>query len=93
VTVSRADARARGIVTSNMMRVFNTRGEVRVPAAVTDRIMPGVELLPSGAWYDFDEDGIDRAGSANVLTQDDHSPGGAFPFNTVLVQVEKVQRE
>jgi anaerobic dimethyl sulfoxide reductase subunit A len=52
--------------------------------------MPSVALLPEGAWYDPDEKGIDRAGSANVLTRDEPSPGGSFAYNTVLVQIEKV---
>jgi anaerobic dimethyl sulfoxide reductase subunit A len=73
-----------------MVRVFNDRGETITPAQVTKRIMPSVALLPEGAWYDPDEKGIDRAGSANVLTRDEPSPGGSFAYNTVLVQIEKV---
>jgi len=73
-----------------MVRVFNDRGEVRVPARVTNRIMPGVAMLPSGAWYDPDEKGIDRGGCANVLTKDEPSPAGSFAYNTALAQIEKV---
>jgi anaerobic dimethyl sulfoxide reductase subunit A len=73
-----------------MVRVFNDRGEVRIPARVTERIMPGVVALPQGGWYSPDENGIDHGGSANVLTNHVVSPGGAFASNTALVEVEKV---
>lgn len=89
VTMNTSDARARGIEDSAMVRVFNERGETIVPARVTERIMPGVAILPAGAWYNPDENGIDRAGCANVLTKDQPSPAGAFAYNTVLVQIEK----
>jgi anaerobic dimethyl sulfoxide reductase subunit A len=73
-----------------MVRVFNDRGEVRIPAKVTERIMPGVVALPQGGWYTPDENGIDHGGSANVLTSNVISPGGSFVSNTALVQIEKV---
>ena len=53
-------------------------------------VHPGVVGIPQGAWFDPDEKGIDQAGSANVLTKDEHSPGGALASDTCFVQVEKV---
>ena len=50
--------------------------------------MPGVVNIYQGAWYTPDENGVDHGGNANMLTKDDHSPGGAYSFNTALVQVE-----
>jgi anaerobic dimethyl sulfoxide reductase subunit A len=90
ITMSVKDAHGRGIRDCEMVRVFNERGETIVPAKVTERIMPGAAILPAGAWYDPDEHGVDRAGCANVLTNDEPSPGGAFAYNTALVQIEKV---
>jgi anaerobic dimethyl sulfoxide reductase subunit A len=90
VTLSAADAQKRGINDGDEVRVFNDRGETIIPAKVTQRLMPGIAILPEGAWYDPDEKGIDRGGCANVLTNDEISPGGAFAYNTALVQIEKV---
>jgi len=90
VIVNDIDASTRGISNGDMVRVFNDRGETMTPARVTKRIMPGVALLPEGAWYEPDEKGVDKAGSANVLTRDEPSPGGSFAYNTGLVQIEKV---
>ncbi|MBI4294789.1 MAG: molybdopterin-dependent oxidoreductase [Chloroflexi bacterium] len=90
VWINSADAQARGIKDGDQVRVFNDRGEMVIPARVSERIMPGVVDVPQGAWYAPDEKGIDRGGCANVLTRDSYSPGGAFCSNTSLVQVEKV---
>jgi anaerobic dimethyl sulfoxide reductase subunit A len=91
--ISTRDAQSRGINNGDEVRVFNDRGETIVQARVTERIMPGVVALGEGAWYRPDKKGQDRAGSPNVLTRDQYSPGGAFPVNTSLVQVEKSIQE
>jgi len=90
VSINSIDAESRGIRDGDMVRVLNDRGETRIPAQVTERIMPGVVAIPQGAWYDPDENGTDRGGCANVLTKNVSSPAGAFACNTALVQVEKV---
>jgi anaerobic dimethyl sulfoxide reductase subunit A len=89
VILNRVDAEARGIAEGDTVRAFNDRGVVELPVRVTERIMPGVVDVPHGAWFDPGEDGVDRGGCANVLTKDAYSPGGSFPYNTALVQVEK----
>jgi anaerobic dimethyl sulfoxide reductase subunit A len=90
VLINKLDAAARGISDGDMVRVFNDRGEIALPASVRERIMPGVVDVPQGAWYEPDEKGVDRGGNPNVLTRDTISPGGAFPYNTALVEVEKL---
>ena len=89
ISIHPIDAGKRGIRDGDSVRVFNDRGEMIIPAKVTERIMPGVVDLPQGAWYRPDRDGVDRGGCANVLTKDAYSPGGAVCHNTGLVEVEK----
>jgi anaerobic dimethyl sulfoxide reductase subunit A len=89
VLMNSDDAGQRGIRDGDLVRVFNDRGQMKVPATVSQRIRPGVVDVPQGAWFDPDEDGVDRGGCANVLTRDAYSPGGANCTNTALVQVEK----
>lgn len=90
--INPADAEPRGIEDGDMVRMFNQRGTVAVRARVTERIIPGVVNMHEGAWYKPDSEGVDRGGCANVLTPDEHSPGGAFIGNTCLVQVEREGR-
>jgi anaerobic dimethyl sulfoxide reductase subunit A len=84
------DAQVRGINNGDMVKVYNDRGTVIVPAKVTPRIRPGVTCLPQGAWYTPDENGIDRRGCVNTLTKYHPTPfAKGNPQHTNLVEVEK----
>ncbi|HKK73057.1 MAG TPA: molybdopterin dinucleotide binding domain-containing protein, partial [Candidatus Krumholzibacteria bacterium] len=86
------DAETRGLHDGDEARVFNDRGETRIPCAITRRIMPGVVNLPQGSWWTPDENGIDRRGSVNVLTSERWTPyafGAAL--QTAMVQVAPVE--
>ena len=87
--INPADAEPRGIRKGDEIYVFNDRGKLAITAWVTERIMPGVICIFEGAWYDPDEQGIDRGGCVNVLTKDAYSEGGASALNTALVQASK----
>jgi anaerobic dimethyl sulfoxide reductase subunit A len=84
------DAEARGIKNGDIVKVFNDRGVVRVPAYVTNRLRPGVTSLPQGAWHTPDENGVDIRGCINTLTKYHPTPfAKGNPQHTNLVQVEK----
>lgn len=87
------DANKRNIRDNDIVDIFNERGRIRIPANVTERIIPGTVCVYQGAWYNPNDEGVDIGGCANVLTKDDYSPGGAFPFNSNLVQVELTSKE
>jgi anaerobic dimethyl sulfoxide reductase subunit A len=93
VWLNTSDAKDRGINDGALVDIYNDRGRIRIPARVTERIMPGVVCIYEGSWYDPDEEGVDRGGCANVLTPDEHSPGGGAIANTALVQVEPAPDE
>lgn len=87
------DAQKRNINSGDMVRVFNGRGEVRLSAKVTPRIMPGVTAMGQGAWHSANMDGdrIDHGACMNTLTTHRTSPlAKGNPQHTNLVEIEKI---
>lgn len=87
------DAKTRNIEDGDKVRIFNARGEVRITAKVTPRIMPGVTAMGQGAWHQANMagDGIDHGACMNTLTHHRPSPlAKGNPQHTNLVQIEKV---
>jgi anaerobic selenocysteine-containing dehydrogenase len=81
------DAGPRSVADGDMVRVFNDRGSVQMPARIGDRIRPGVVSMPSGWWASLSPGGS----SANALTPDGLSDlGGGGDFHDALVQVQAV---
>jgi anaerobic dimethyl sulfoxide reductase subunit A len=92
VFINPIDAEARGIADGDMVKVFNDRGTLMLPSRVTPRIMPGVVDIPQGAWWQPDENGVDRGGSVNTLTSERWTPlafGNAQ--HTIMADVERVE--
>ncbi|EOI5775365.1 dimethylsulfoxide reductase subunit A [Cronobacter malonaticus] len=91
IWINPQDAQTRGINDGDLVRVWNARGEGRIEAKVTPRIMPGVVALGEGAWYQPDAEGVDHAGSINVLTTQRPSPlAKGNPSHSNLVQLARV---
>ncbi|MBP8220111.1 MAG: dimethyl sulfoxide reductase subunit A [Aeromonadaceae bacterium] len=87
------DANVRGIKNGDLIRIFNDRGEVHIPAKVTPRILPGVVALGEGGWYSPGKNKVDKGGCINVLTTQRPSPlAKGNPQHTNLVDVQLVKK-
>ncbi|MDG6258104.1 MAG: molybdopterin dinucleotide binding domain-containing protein, partial [Methanomicrobiaceae archaeon] len=76
------DAAALGIKDKEMIKAITRRGEVEVPAKVTDEIMKGVMFMP----FHFAEC------AANYLTNNALDPIAKIPeYKACAVKVEKIQ--
>lgn len=62
------DAAVRGINAGQLVRVFNQRGEARLPVRLTEDLTPGVVCLREGSWVQLDDEGVDTGGAANMFT-------------------------
>ncbi len=70
ITMHPQDAARRGLSAGMRVRVFNDRGALHAGLELNDGLTPGVCVMATGAWYDPDEAGLDKAGAVNVLTLD-----------------------
>jgi biotin/methionine sulfoxide reductase len=68
------DAAARGLRDGGILRVFNDRGACLAGLRLDDRLLRGVVMMATGAWFDPLEPGVPGSlcvhGNANVLTAD-----------------------
>ncbi len=85
--INPVDAQQRGISDGDMVRVWNDRGEFRVPATITDRVKPGLVVAPSIWWRKFMPDG---KGVNHTTSQRLSDMGGGATFYDNLVEVAKV---
>lgn len=88
------DAAARGLRAGDIVRLFNDRGACLAGVEIDPRVIAGVAMMATGAWYD-PADGADGAlevhGNPNVLAFDAGTSRLAQGPSalSVLVQVEK----
>jgi anaerobic dimethyl sulfoxide reductase subunit A len=61
----------RGIQDGEIVEVTSKSGTTRIPAMVTERIMPGVVCVYQGTWYQPSSDGVDEGGCANARARKD----------------------
>jgi anaerobic selenocysteine-containing dehydrogenase len=79
------DADARGLASGDTVRVWNDLGEVICPLEVSDRLRPGVALLPKGAWRKHSRNGMTATALAPDRVQ---RTAGAAVYNDARVEVE-----
>jgi biotin/methionine sulfoxide reductase len=71
VWINVLDAATYGIVSGDIVKVWNGRGSLLAGAIVTDAVMQGVLRITTGAWFDLDGSlGVEKHGNPNVLTLD-----------------------
>ena len=91
VWINPIDADSRGISSGDMVRVWNARGELRIEARVTPRIIPGAIAMEEGKMRELDESGIDVGGCINTLTPHHLSPLAKHNnSNSIIAQIEKL---
>lgn len=84
-----ADADARGLAAGDVAKVFNNRGALTLPVAISDRLRPGVVSVPWGYVDSAYGDGI---GSINDLTNaGDTIFGHGSSYGDTLVQVQNLE--
>jgi anaerobic selenocysteine-containing dehydrogenase len=81
------DAAVRGIQDDSLVRVFNTRGDFRCIARISDDTRPGVLVAPMGWWNSDYPDG--RSGQATT-SQRLTRLGNAPTFNDNRVEVQPI---
>ena len=85
--ISAADAKSRGIVDGDRVRVFNGRGDILLRARVDGKVQPGV-VSASLHWAKMTPD----YQSINSLTSEKLTDmGNSATFYSVLVEVEKIR--
>jgi len=70
VVIHPENASERNITGGSLVRIFNDRGACMAKACISEDIAKNVVALPTGAWFTPDQNGVDRQGNPNVLTQD-----------------------
>ena len=70
LTIHPAAAAARGIQAGQIVRVFNDRGACLAGVALDEGMLEDVVVLPTGAWFNPQDDTLELNGNPNVLTPD-----------------------
>ena len=82
------DAASRGLSDGQQVRIWNDRGEVVLPLAVSDVVPPGVVASEKGAWLASSPTG--QTVSALVSADDKADLGAGACFNDVRVEVAAI---
>jgi len=95
LTLNTEDARARGIVDGDVVKVFNERGAFLAGVIISDGIRPGVVQIATGAWFDplvhGERNSLEKHGNPNVITADvgSSSLSQGCSAQTASVEIER----
>jgi len=95
LTLNTEDARTRGIVDGDVVKVFNERGAFLAGVIVSDGIRPGVVQIATGAWFDplvhGEQNSLEKHGNPNVITADvgSSSLSQGCSAQTASVEIER----
>ncbi|KMT53611.1 molybdopterin guanine dinucleotide-containing S/N-oxide reductase [Pseudomonas fildesensis] len=95
LTINVDDARERGIVDGDVVKVFNERGAFLAGVIVSADIRPGVVQIATGAWFDpvtpGEPNSLDKHGNPNMITADVGASrlSQGCSAQTATVEVEK----
>lgn len=90
VFLNASDAKEKGIVDGDTVRVWTKYGEVLRKACCMETLRPGEVGIPHGSWVNVNEStGIDEGGADNFLIGNDISGGGVTSYNNNNCNFEK----
>ena len=80
------------ITNGEIIKIFNSRGSCLARSLLTDNIREKVISLPTGAWFETDNHGLEKQGNPNVLTFDKGTSrlGQGPSAHTSLVNIKKI---
>jgi anaerobic selenocysteine-containing dehydrogenase len=87
IEVHADDARDRGLVDGELVRVSSGRGEIRAVCRISDRVRPGLAWMPFGGLHD----GAGARRSVNVLTAEEPTDwGGGSGLYDAFVEIQQL---
>lgn len=82
--ISAGDARRKGLKSGDLIRIFNSRGEVTGRVSVTARVKSGSLVFPNGIW-------LGEGGGVNrLIAPAETDMGHGAAFHNTMVDIEKV---
>ena len=92
VIINPKDAKVLNVNNGEIIKIFNNRGSCLARSILSIDIMQGVISLPTGAWFETDDKGLEQQGNPNALTFDKGTSrlGQGPSAHTTLVNIEKI---
>jgi anaerobic selenocysteine-containing dehydrogenase len=82
IKISPSDARIRKIISGQKIRVYNNHGELISKVSISNRVPPGMVILPNGIWF-YEGGGVNQLVSAE---ETDIGFGAAFHDSRVEIE-------